>query len=279
MLLLIATLIVLGLCFGSFDNALVWRLSELSKPKKQRVASDAELSIAKGRSMCPDCQHTLAWYDLIPVLSWLSVAGRCRYCHMPIAVQYPLVELATAGLFVLSYHYWPVPIEGSQLAEFVIWLALLIGLMALLVYDLRWLLLPNKLVYPLTGLAAASALIGIVSAVDPAKAALNTFLAVVVGSGLFYVLFQVSDGKWIGGGDVKLGWIFGLVVATPLSSFLVIFIAALLGSLVAVPLLVTKRLQKTSVIPFGPFLIIGTVVVQLFGAAMLAWYQRIFLSI
>jgi len=68
-------------------------------------------------------------------------------------------------------------------------------------------------------------------------------------------------------------------VAAPLSSFLVIFIAALLGSLVAVPLLATKRLKKTSVIPFGPFLIIGTVVVQLFGAAMLAWYQRIFLSI
>jgi len=160
-------LIVLGFCFGSFDNALTWRLRELSKPKKQRVASVAELSIAKGRSMCPNCQHTLAWYDLVPVVSWLSVAGRCRYCHMPIAVQYPLVELATARLFVLSYHYWPLPIEGSQLAAFVIWLLLLIGLMALLVYDLRWMLLPNKLVYPLTGLAAASALVGIASAVGP----------------------------------------------------------------------------------------------------------------
>ena len=277
--MIIAMLVVLGLCFGSFDNALVWRLRELSKPKKQRVASDTELSIAKGRSMCPDCQHTLAWYDLVPVLSWLSVAGKCRYCHKYISVQYPLVELATAGLFVLSYHYWPAPIEGSQLAVFVIWLALLVGLMALFLYDLRWLLLPNKLVYPITGLAIAFSFLGIASAVDPARAALNTFLAVVVGSGLFYVLFQVSDGKWIGGGDVKLGWIFGLVVASPLSSFLVIFIAALLGSIVSVPLLVTKRLKKTSVIPFGPFLIFATILVQLFGAAMLAWYQRLFLSI
>ena len=277
--MIIAMLIVLGLCFGSFDNALVWRLHELSKPKKKRVASDAELSIAQGRSMCPNCQHTLAWYDLVPILSWLSIGGKCRYCHKSISVQYPLVELATAGLFVLSYQYWPLPIEGNQLAIFGIWLLLLIGLMALLIYDLRWLLLPNKLIYPLTALAVIQALIGIASATYPVKAALNTFLAVVVGSGLFYVLFQVSDGKWIGGGDVKLGWIFGLVVASPLSSFLVIFIAALLGSLVAVPLLATKRLQKTSVIPFGPFLITATIVVQLFGVSILAWYQRIFLSI
>lgn len=277
--MIIAILLVLGLCFGSFVNALTWRLHELSKPKKQRVASNAELSIAKGRSMCPDCQHTLTWYDLVPVLSWLSVGGKCRYCHNHISVQYPLVELATAGLFVLSYHYWPLPIEGSQLAVFGIWLLLLIGLIALLIYDLRWLLLPNKLVYPLTGLAATQALINIAGAANPSKAALNTFLSVAVGSGLFYLLFQFSDGKWIGGGDVKLGWIFGLVVASPLNSFLVIFIASLLGSMVAVPLLLTKRLEKTSVIPFGPFLIIATIVVQLFGVAILAWYQRIFLSI
>jgi len=217
--MIIAVLIVLGLCFGSFDNALVWRLHELSKPKKQRVASAAELSIAKGRSMCPDCHHTLAWYDLVPVLSWLSVAGKCRYCHKPISLQYPLVELTTAGLFVLSYQYWPLPIQGNQLIVFGIWLLLLIGLMALLIYDLRWLLLPNKLVYPLTGLAAAQALISIASSTNPAKAALNTFLAVVVGSGLFYVLFQISDGKWIGGGDVKLGWIFGLAVESSVRAF------------------------------------------------------------
>lgn len=277
--MIIAALLVLGLCFGSFDNALVWRLHELSKPKKQRVASDAELSISRGRSMCPDCQHSLAWYDLVPVVSWLSVGGRCRYCHKPIAIQYPLVELATAGLFVLSYMYWPAALQGSQWAVFGLWLALLVGLMALLIYDLRWLLLPNKLVYPLTGLAAAQALIGIVSAASPVKAALNTLLAVVVGSGLFYVLFQVSDGKWIGGGDVKLGWIFGLVVASPLSSFLVIFLASLIGSLVAVPLLLTKRLKKTSVIAFGPFLIIATIGVQLFGADLLVWYQRMFFVI
>lgn len=277
--MIIAILLVLGLCFGSFDNALVWRLHEQSRPKKQRVASDAELSISRGRSMCPDCQHTLVWYDLVPVLSWLGVRGKCRYCRKPISVQYPLVELATAGLFVLSYIYWPVSLQGSQWAVFGLWLALLVGLMALLIYDLRWMLLPNKLVYPLTGLAAVQAMIGIVGAASSVKAAVNTLLAVVVGSGLFYVLFQVSDGKWIGGGDVKLGWIFGLVVASPLSSFLVIFLASLMGSLLAVPLLLTKRLKKTSVIAFGPFLIIATIGVQLFGADLLAWYQRMFFVI
>ncbi len=109
------------------------------------------------------------------------------------------------------------------------------------------------------------------------RALLETVLAVAVGGGIFYVLFQVSSGKWIGGGDVKLGWLLGLTVATPARSMLFIFIAALLGSLASLPLLATKRLQRNSTIPFGPFLIIGAIIVQLFGHTILLWYQRTFL--
>src|SRR3989344_6490262 len=125
--MIVAILIVLGLAFGSFVNALVWRLheqEERAKSKEQRrkkgkakntaklsshtsVLSSKDLSILKGRSMCPSCKHGLAAKDLVPVLSWLTLRGKCRYCHKPISIQYPLVELITATLFVISYLLWP----------------------------------------------------------------------------------------------------------------------------------------------------------------------------
>jgi prepilin signal peptidase PulO-like enzyme (type II secretory pathway) len=150
-------------------------------------------------------------------------------------------------------------------------------LLALLVYDLRWTLLPNQIIYPLAVVAVAQAIIGVGSANRPAIALGNAVLAVAVGGGLFYVLYQVSKGKWIGGGDVRLGWLLGLVAATPARAVLLIFLASLLGSLISLPLLASHRLKRTSTIPFGPFLIIALVIVQLFGHSMLFWYQRTFL--
>lgn len=280
-LMIIAILFVLGLALGSFANALVWRTHEQEaekgkkKPDKQYLS---RLSITSGRSVCPNCKHELATKDLIPVLSWLFLRGKCRYCDQPIAAQYPLVELTTALLFIASYLWWPVDFSTAQTAIFVLWLALLTGLLALLVYDLRWSLLPNRIIYMLSLIAAAASVINIATAQRPLIALLNVILAVIVGGGIFYVLFQASKGKWIGGGDVKLGWLLGLLAATPARSILFIFLAALLGSAVSLPLLATHRLKRTSTIPFGPFLIVGIIIVQLFGHAILFWYQRTFLS-
>jgi len=277
-------LVVLGLCFGSFVNALVWRVHEQARTKKptakQPTVTPAQanrLSILNGRSMCPHCEHELAARDLLPIVSWLSLKGKCRYCGKPIAYQYPLVEMMTALLFVASYIWWPVPIQGAQVVLFIIWLPILIGLMALLVYDLRWMLLPNRILYPSGALAGLYALVSILTAHRPLTALVNVILAVAVGGGIFYVLFQVSAGKWIGGGDVKLGWLLGLIVGTPARSILFIFLAALLGSAVSVPLLASHKLKRDSTIPFGPFLIIGSIIVQLFGHAILLWYRRTFL--
>lgn len=272
--MIIAILVVVGLCFGSFVNALVWRLHEQAAQKKP----DDKLSVTKGRSMCPACRHELAAKDLMPVLSWLALKGKCRYCGKPISAQYPLVELSTALLFAALYIWWPVPFTTAQTVIFVLWLALATGFMALIVYDARWMLLPNRIMSPVAGLAAIIAVIAAATAVRPGIAVLNIVLAVVVGGGLFYGLFAVSNGKWIGGGDVKLGWLLGLVAATPARSLLMIFIAAFLGSLTSVPLLLTKRMKRHSIIPFGPFLIVAAIIVQLFGHAILSWYQRTFLS-
>ncbi len=280
--MIIAVLVVAGLCLGSFVNALVWRLHEQAT-RKGTTKSDKkyleQLSISRGRSMCPHCKHELAGKDLMPIVSWLSLNGKCRYCKRAISAQYPLVEAATATLYVASYVWWPVTLEGAQTAIFVLWLVLLVGFMALVVYDLRWLLLPNRIVYPLSLIAGVQAVIAIVAANRPAIALLNTVLAVLVGGGIFYVLFQVSSGKWIGGGDVRLGWLLGLIVATPARSLLCIFIAALGGSLISVPLLLSGRLKRTSTIPFGPFLIGGAAVVVLFGASLLQWYQQTFIGL
>ncbi len=302
LLMIIVVLLVTGLCFGSFVNALVYRLytqaSQKPKVKKSKAAtastgskaqglstfdfrlstkSEDRYSILHGRSMCPHCKHELSALDLLPVVSWLWLRGKCRYCGKRISVQYPLVELATAALFVVSYLWWPVAFSVAQTAIFILWSALLVGFMALIVYDLRWKLLPNRIMYPLSVVAALMALIAIITAHNPLTALINTFFGVLVGGGIFYVLFQVSKGKWIGGGDVKLGWLLGLVAGTPARSVLFIFLAALLGSLISVFLLLTKRLQRNSTIPFGPFLIIGAIIVQLFGHAILLWYQRAFL--
>lgn len=281
--MIILALLLFGLCLGSFVNALVWRVHEQEvqhDKKKPDQTYLQQLSIQRGRSMCPHCKHELAGKDLVPVLSWVSLRGRCRYCKKPISAQYPLVELITAALFVASYSWWPVSFsEGVQYGLLVVWLAILTGLIALTVYDLHWKLLPNRIMYPLTGLATIFAGIQIVIADKPLTALLNTVLAVLVGGGIFYILFQVSAGRWIGGGDVKLGWLLGLLVATPARSMLFIFIASMIGSIISVPLLASHRLSRTSTIPFGPFLIAGAVIVFFFGADLLGWYRDYVLSI
>lgn len=279
--MIVVILVVVGLCLGSFVNALVWRIHEQAaaskhpKPDKKQLS---RLSIMRGRSMCPHCRHELAAADLVPVLSWLSLKGKCRYCAKPISPQYPLVELLMAILFIASYIWWPLALTGAQIAVFVCWLPLLAGLAALAVYDLRWLLLPTRLIYPLTGLALAQAVIAITAADKPLTSLLDTVLATMLGGGIFYLLFQVSGGKWIGGGDVRLGWLLGLIAATPARSLLFIFLGSFGGSLVSLPLLAAGRLKRTSTIPFGPFLIAGLVIVQLFGADILHWYRQTFIT-
>lgn len=273
--MIIVALVVFGLCLGSFVNALVWRVHEQSKKNNAKL----DLSIANGRSMCPNCHNKLQIKDLIPVLSWLSLRGKCRYCRKPISAQYPLVELATALLFAGSYIWWPVDFDAIQYILFVIWLLLLVGFMALTVYDLRWYLLPNRIMAPVAWLAGLFAGISTIAADRPLTALINTVLAVLIGGGIFYLLYQLSGGKWIGGGDVKLGWLLGMIAGTPARALLFIFIASIAGTLVSLPLLATKRLKKSQVIPFGPFLILGLIVTQLFGSDILDWYQRVFLNI
>jgi prepilin signal peptidase PulO-like enzyme (type II secretory pathway) len=282
--MIIVLLVVFGLCLGSFVNALVWRLhkqDELAEaPVKKKTAkqpSAAELSIVKGRSMCSHCHHPLAAEDLIPVISWLSLRGKCRYCHKPIP-DTPVSELLVPALFILSYLAWPESLIGAapaHIAHFVVWLLVLVGFVALFLYDLRWYLLPNKIVYPLVVLSGAWAAYNALTAGSVWHQLLALLGALVVSSGIFYALYQLSDGRWIGGGDVKLGLAIGFLVGTPLHGFLVLFIASVLGTVVALPGLLTGKMHRTSKLPFGPFLMTATVIVVLYGDHFVHTYLRL----
>ncbi len=269
-------LFLLGLALGSFANALVWRVRQQSKSKNK---AKPELSIIKGRSMCPNCRHELQTIDLIPVISWLLLKGRCRYCNKPISWQYPLVEFITGLIFVWSYLAWPYKLDNfAEYLYLALWLCVLVGFMALIVYDLRWMLLPDRIVLPLGLVAFGMSLITVLRSDKPLIAVLSVFFSLAIAGGIFYVLYQVSEGKWIGGGDIKLGWVIGLILATPARSFLMLFLASFIGTIISLPLLLRHRLKKTSIIPFGPFLMIAAFIVQLYGSSILHWYTKTFIG-
>lgn len=270
-------LAILGLALGSFINALVWRLhwQSTAKTKDQK----AKYAILNGRSVCPNCKHRLDAIDLIPIISWLILKGRCRYCGQPISPQYPLVEAATPLLFIISYIFWPRPFTSQLIFDFGLWLVFLTGLIAVAVYDIRWMLIPNRIIYPLLSLAFIQLFIKAGFLDSGWHLALSSLLSLTVAGGLFYILFQVSQGRWIGGGDVKLGFLLGLILANPVLSMLMLFTASIIGLGVVSPLLITKRLNLNSRLPFGPLLILATIIVKLFGATLVMWYQRHFIAI
>lgn len=273
--MIILLLVVVGLVLGSFVNALVWRLHEQSTSKKK--ANDPRLSILNGRSMCTSCRHILAWYDLIPVISWLTLKGRCRYCQKSISWQYPLVELCTAALFIISYAFWPYQLTSmGGYSVFVLWQTLMVGFMALTVYDLRWMLLPNRLVTIVGLIAGAQIVTNSVTSKD-VNVIIGSLAGGLIVGGLFYGLFQLSGGRWIGGGDVKLGFVLGMLAGGLMKGLLLIFVASSLGTVIAAPLLFTKKKTLTQKLPFGPFLMAATVFVYLFGQRIIDWYQALYL--
>ncbi|PLS80865.1 hypothetical protein CYG49_03825, partial [Candidatus Saccharibacteria bacterium] len=141
--------------------------------------------------------------DLVPVLSWVSLRGKCRYCKKPISWQYPAVELAVALYFVLSYLLWPNELTSWQaVTQFVLWLIYGVMLAILFVYDLRWFLLPNKIVYPLIGLGAVDALIrlSVIPGITALGAVLDIVLSLAVIGGLYGLLYFMSKGAWVGFG-------------------------------------------------------------------------------
>lgn len=291
--MIIFALFVFGMILGSFANALVWRMhsqeeihEKIDELREKKASKDRDekirklevqlvpLSMSRGRSMCSNCHHPLAGKDLIPLFSWIYLRGKCRYCRKPIEDP-PLMEAGLAVAFVASYVLWPLIFTDYGLLAFVVWLICLTGFAALTLYDLRWYILPDRIVWPLVGVAALQTVFHAAVFKGGVDSLLTAFWGVVIASGIFYVLYQVSKGEWIGGGDVKLGLALGLLVGGPLSALLLIFIASLLGTLASLPMLLRRKLKRTSVIPFGPFLMAGAAIMVLFGDRIVDLLMRL----
>ena len=250
---------LLGLVIGSAINAIVWRLH-------------VEKSWVRGHSMCPECEHRLAAKDLVPVLSWVLLGGRCRYCKARIHWQYPAVELHTAALFGLSAVVLaPHTAHGYILSA--IWLLLLVHLIILAVYDLRWMILPDKVVYPAIGIALVQ-LVLLAAWGGTYHVWVGPLIAAALAGGAFWILASVADGKLMGGGDVKLVFLMGLMLGIQRTG-LALFIGFDTAALVGIALILLRLRKRTDYLPFGPFLIAGIYVAYLWGSSIIHWYLHI----
>ena len=244
---------VLGACIGSFLNVVIYRL-----PRRQSVVSPP--------SRCPKCGSLLKWYDNIPVFGWLLLGGRCRQCQNQISIQYPIVELITALLFVLVV--WLTP-PGPLLVTRLLLVCILIALFGI---DLEHQILPNSITLP--GIA-----IGLLLSTVAPPGLRDALIGVVVGGGILYAiawgyyLWRREDG--LGMGDVKmlamvgafLGW-KAVLVTLVFSSFS--------GALIGLALIASRRGNMKLALPFGTFLALGTLVAMFVGEPLVTWYAGFF---
>jgi len=278
-------LVLIGVCLGSFGGATVWRLRarQLVADKKNKEPFDhKELhklekltkgKVAADRSRCLHCDYTLRWYDLIPVVSWLALRGKCRHCHKKIGYFEPLIEVGVAAFFVASYAFWPFQLDTSlEMIRFGLWLVAGVALAMLFAYDTKWFLLPDKLTIFVVALGVATVAIAATQSGNPLGTIFSAIGAVGVLSGLYLVLYLVSQGKWVGFGDVKLGLALALLLVDWQSALVALFLANLIGCLIVIPFMATGKLKRSSHVPFGPLMIAGAVIAQFVSPMIVSLY-------
>lgn len=245
----IAFLLAIGLAIGSFLNVCIYRL-----PRRE--------SLLFPPSHCPTCDRQLAWFENVPVVSWLVLRGRCRTCRMAIPVQYPLVEATTAALFVSGYViYGWTPLLAARLL-------FACAMIVLFVIDLHHRILPNVITLPgiVVGLALSLFL-------PPGWA--SSLIGATAGGGLLFAIseayYRVRGHEGLGMGDVKMLAMIGAFLGWPLMLVTLVF-ASFSGSVVGIGLLASGRGGMKAALPFGTFLAVGALVAAVAGDALLAWY-------
>lgn len=241
---------VIGAIIGSFLNAVIFRLHT-----GQHIISD--------RSKCVDCGHVLSALDLVPVFSFIFLTGRCRYCGKKISLQYPLVEITTAIVFVLLFLS-----HGSRITDHGFWFqAVASGFLIVIgVYDFKHFLILDKVVYPAIVLAAIA---GIVNGHF-----LSGLIAALIIGGFFAAQYFISSGRWIGFGDVKLGIFLGMLLGVKLGLSM-LMLAYLLGAAMGFILIAAGRKNLGSKLPFGSFLAISAIIIMIYGDKIANWYLRL----
>ena len=255
-----------GLIIGSFLNCLIWRLH-----KNETIL---------GRSYCPKCGRQIAWYDNIPVLSFLILKGKCRSCQKKISWQYPVVELAVGVLFViaffLNYESRIMNYEGGTFGLFIIHNSLFIiqvildwfvdAVMTIIfIYDFRWYLILDIVTLPACVIVF---LLNLALGISWQ----NMLISGIIGGSFFLFQYLISQGKWIGGGDIRLGLLMGIIFGWP-NILVAIFLAYIIGSLVGVGLILAGKKKWGSQVPLGIFLSTASIITLFWGSKILAWYK------
>lgn len=245
---------VLGACFGSFANVLIYRLHDHSA--------------ITGRSHCPECKTTIKPRHLVPILSWILLRARCASCGKRIHFQYPAVEAGMGVLFLIAFLRHPTVLVGQDFSAFAFETVFSFVLLGLVVFDLRWKLLPVEI---MAGSAAVFALWSFLAGMPLWS------LAAGVAFGVSFLLIQVllSRGKWMGSGDPWLGGLIGAALGWPLVG-VSFYLTYLIGGAVALFLLTSGLAKRSARVPFAPMLAGGALLAVWFGAPILSAAARLF---
>ena len=263
--MLLAFVFILGLFVGSFLNVVVYRLHR-------------EESFVKGFSKCLFCGHRLYPKDLVPLFSFLFLRGKCRYCRHKIAKQYFLMEIATAfGFALIAYTLWQTTdsqvilanISNLLIFKTLVWWLFFSYLLIIFVYDLKYYLILDQVTLP-------AIIIFFLINLFLGFSWLALLIGALVGGGFFFLQFIISRGKWIGGGDIRLGLLLGVILGWP-QVLTALFVAYLLGSLFAIGLLLSGKKHWGDKLPFGTFLSLATLIVLLYGEVLIKWYWSLWL--
>lgn len=247
---------VFGLVIGSFLNVVIARLRSGERGWRSR-------------SECPLCHAVLRPSELVPVVSFLMLKGKCRSCRQPISWQYPLVELSTMALFLAAFFVrdGAAGMPGGEWLRFVRDLTFISALTVIFVVDLLDMVVFDSVTLPMIAIAAA---FNLALGMKP----LGLLWAVLAGGGFFLFQYLVSKGRWIGGGDIRIGAMIGAMLGFP-GVIAALFIAYIVGAVVAVVMLALKKTTWSSQLAFGTFLSLATVAVLLFGDRLWSWYGNL----
>ena len=228
--------------------------------------------------MCPHCKEKIKWFDNIPIVSFFVLQAKCRVCKGGISWQYPLVELWMGLIFIfIAWFHLPITDHWSLIIIhwFIIWVLTMIFL-----YDLKYQeILDRFALIPAAILFIISVVFHLYNFQFPISnfqlpSASNMLLGIIIAAGFFLFQFIISKGKWIGGGDVRLGVLIGVILGWKLT-ILALMLAYILGAIVGVILLISAKKKRDSQIAFGTFLSVATFLTMFYGDFALNWYLRL----
>jgi len=295
-ILFYAFIFLFGLCVGSFLNVLICRLG--SENKKG----------IGGRSHCPKCGHQLSWLDLVPVLSFILLRGKCRYCQKSISIQYPIMELATGVLFVFIFINLSTSdvVPTSDVITLIYFLFIASCLIVIFVSDLKYFIIPDEIIiggvigtllYKLFGILDLGFVSDFGFRISDLKILLNPILSGFSALVFFLAIVLITKGKGMGLGDVKLAFLMGLILGWP-NILVALLLAFIFGALVGLSLIVFSRVPfetpfltgrakftpthrqawgMKSEMPFGTFLCASTFLVLIFGGNLSSLFFGAFL--